>query len=102
MIAPQLVEGVTLGRQVVSLGKATDTVLSMIQELRAKRTLDRLAIVGKAKPRVRRDGRTVELDSNEVALVMGKKPGTVRVIQKRALEQLATLLAAHAEGVVTQ
>jgi len=43
-----------------------------------------------------------ELDSNEVALVMGKKPGTVRVIQKRALEQLATLLAAHAEGVVTQ
>jgi hypothetical protein len=34
MIAPQLVEGVTLGRQVVSLGKATDTVLQMIQELR--------------------------------------------------------------------
>jgi uncharacterized protein Yka (UPF0111/DUF47 family) len=34
LIAPQLVEGVTLGRQVVSLGKATDTVLLMIQELR--------------------------------------------------------------------
>src|SRR3954469_15845621 len=34
LIAPHLVEGVTLGRQVVSLGKATDTVLQMIKELR--------------------------------------------------------------------
>src|SRR5688572_25818460 len=34
LIAPQLVEGVTLGRQVVSLGKATDSVLLMIQALR--------------------------------------------------------------------
>lgn len=34
MIAPQLVEGVVLVRQVASLGKATDTLLKMIQELR--------------------------------------------------------------------
>jgi uncharacterized protein len=42
MIAPQLVEGVTLGRQVVSLGKATDTVLLMIQELRGGTHIERI------------------------------------------------------------
>src|SRR5688500_14549270 len=42
LIAPQLVEGVTLGRQVVSLGKATDTLLLMIQELRAGTHLERV------------------------------------------------------------
>src|SRR5687767_1944886 len=34
LLAPQLVDGVNLSRQVVSLGKATDTVLQMIQDLR--------------------------------------------------------------------
>jgi RNA polymerase sigma-70 factor (ECF subfamily) len=42
------------------------------------------------------------LDSNEVAGVTGKKPGTVRVIQKRALERLAEILAAEEEGAVTR
>src|SRR5437868_1878240 len=42
MIAPQLVEGVTLGRQVVSLGKATDTVMLMIQDLRGGTHLERI------------------------------------------------------------
>jgi RNA polymerase sigma-70 factor, ECF subfamily len=42
------------------------------------------------------------LDSNEVAVVTGKKPGTVRVIQKRALERLADLVAAETEGAVTK
>jgi RNA polymerase sigma-70 factor, ECF subfamily len=42
------------------------------------------------------------LDSNEVAMVTGKKPGTVRVIQKRALERLAEILAAETRGAVTQ
>lgn len=32
------------------------------------------------------------LDSEEVAAVTGRRPGTVRVIQKRALERLAALL----------
>jgi RNA polymerase sigma-70 factor, ECF subfamily len=42
-------------------------------------------------------------DSNEVALITGKKPGTVRVIQKRALERLAQLIeAAKREDVVTR
>lgn len=40
-IAPHLVEGVNLGRQVISLGKATDIVLLMIQELRGGIHLER-------------------------------------------------------------
>jgi RNA polymerase sigma-70 factor, ECF subfamily len=39
------------------------------------------------------------LDSKEVARIMGKKPGTIRVIQKRALERLAELVAAQEESV---
>jgi RNA polymerase sigma-70 factor (ECF subfamily) len=42
------------------------------------------------------------LDSNEVARVTGKKPGTVRVIQKRALERLAELIARETEDLVTR
>jgi RNA polymerase sigma-70 factor, ECF subfamily len=41
------------------------------------------------------------LDSYEVAAVTGKKPGTVRVIQKRALERLAELLPSETAGAVT-
>jgi RNA polymerase sigma-70 factor, ECF subfamily len=41
-------------------------------------------------------------DSNEVALITGKKPGTVRVIQKRALERLAQLIEAEREDLVTR
>jgi RNA polymerase sigma-70 factor (ECF subfamily) len=41
-------------------------------------------------------------DSNEVARIMGKKPGTVRVLQKRALERLAELLTESSTPVVTR
>ncbi|RIQ13749.1 HAD-IC family P-type ATPase [Jiangella rhizosphaerae] len=43
-----------------------NSVVGLVQELRAKRTLDRLTIVGQARPRVRRDGAVVELAPNEV------------------------------------
>jgi RNA polymerase sigma-70 factor (ECF subfamily) len=42
------------------------------------------------------------LDSAEVATITGRKAGTVRVIQKRALERLAALLSADRERVVTR
>lgn len=42
------------------------------------------------------------LDSAEVAAVTGRKAGTVRVIQKRALEQLAELLSVEREKAVTK
>jgi len=42
------------------------------------------------------------LDSAEVAAITGRKPGTVRVIQKRALERLAEILSADREQAVTK
>jgi RNA polymerase sigma-70 factor (ECF subfamily) len=41
-------------------------------------------------------------DSSEVGRIVGKKPGTVRVLQKRALERLAELLAESSTPVVTR
>jgi RNA polymerase sigma-70 factor (ECF subfamily) len=43
-----------------------------------------------------------ELDSNEVAAVMGKKPGTIRVMKKRALERLAELVREESRTRVTR
>lgn len=43
-----------------------NSVTGLVQELRAKRTLDRLTIIGQARPRVRRDGTSVELAPSEV------------------------------------
>ena len=40
--------------------------------------------------------------SNEVAQIVGRKPGTVRVMQKRALERLAEILAESSREVVTR
>ncbi|MFC1435192.1 HAD-IC family P-type ATPase [Streptacidiphilus sp. N1-3] len=45
-----------------------NTGIGIVQELRAKRTLDNLAVVGEAHPRVRRDGRSVELTNAEIVL----------------------------------
>ncbi|MET9202930.1 HAD-IC family P-type ATPase [Gordonia sp. NPDC003585] len=42
--------------------------IGIIQEVRAKRTLDKLAIVGQTRPRVRRDGVVKELPPDEVVL----------------------------------
>lgn len=43
-----------------------NTAIGIVQEVRAKRTLDRLAIVGEAKPRVLRDGATAEISPRQV------------------------------------
>ncbi|MGW0658217.1 cation-translocating P-type ATPase [Streptodolium elevatio] len=45
-----------------------NTAIGIIQELRAKKTLDALAMVGEAKPRVRRDGRTTDVTPRELVL----------------------------------
>lgn len=42
LIAPHLVEGVNLSRQVVSLGKAIDIILEMIRELRGGTHVERI------------------------------------------------------------
>ncbi|WP_448852534.1 HAD-IC family P-type ATPase [Corynebacterium sp. 335C] len=46
-----------------------NSIVGVVQELRAKRTLDRLSIVGRARPRVIRDGGPArEIDREEVVL----------------------------------
>lgn len=45
-----------------------NTLVGIVQELRAKRTLDRLALVGEVRPRVRREGRELEIHTSEVVL----------------------------------
>ncbi|QTH60499.1 HAD-IC family P-type ATPase [Corynebacterium hindlerae] len=42
--------------------------IGIIQELRAKRTLDRLTILGESKPRVLRDGTTTEISQSDIVL----------------------------------
>ncbi|CUU53516.1 cation-transporting ATPase E [Parafrankia irregularis] len=45
-----------------------NTLIGVIQEIRAKRTLDQLAVVGEARPLVRRDGVAAELAAAEIVL----------------------------------
>ncbi|MBX3311458.1 MAG: HAD-IC family P-type ATPase [Microbacteriaceae bacterium] len=45
-----------------------NSVVGMIQEVRAKHTLDRLAIIGKAKPTVVREGAEQEIEAEDIVL----------------------------------
>ncbi|PSK98099.1 cation-transporting ATPase E [Murinocardiopsis flavida] len=45
-----------------------NTLIGIVQELRAKRTLDRLAIVNAAHPRVVRDGRVADVPAQDLVL----------------------------------
>ncbi|MFP8903551.1 HAD-IC family P-type ATPase [Streptomyces atacamensis] len=45
-----------------------NTLIGIVQELRAKRTLDNLAVIGESRPTVRRDGTAVEVRTNEIVL----------------------------------
>jgi cation-transporting P-type ATPase E len=45
-----------------------NSAIGIIQELRAKKTLDSLAVVGEARPRIRRDGVGRELGREEIVL----------------------------------
>jgi cation-transporting ATPase E len=45
-----------------------NSVIGIIQELRAKRTLDRLAVIGEARPTVRRDGAAQAVTPGEIVL----------------------------------
>src|SRR6476469_3372471 len=40
-----------------------NTAIGIVQELRAKRTLDSLAVIGEAKPTVRREGEAAEIST---------------------------------------
>ena len=66
-----------------------NSAIGIIQELRAKQTLDKLAIVGQAKPLVRRESGTVALAPSEVVLddVIELGPGDQIVVDGEVLEE---------------
>ena len=83
-----------------------NSAIGIIQELRAKQTLDKLAIVGQAKPLVRRQSGTVALSPNEVVLgdVIELGPGDQIVVDGEVLEETnlevdESLLTGEAEPV---
>ncbi len=63
--------------------------IGVIQEIRAKQTLDKLAIVGQAKPLVRREGGTRELLPSEVVLddIIELGPGDQIVVDGVVVEE---------------
>lgn len=66
-----------------------NSVIGMVQEIRAKQTLDQLAIVGQAKPLVRRQSGTKTLMPNEVVLddVIELGPGDQVVVDGEIVEE---------------
>ncbi|MDT5076843.1 MAG: cation-transporting P-type ATPase [Mycobacterium sp.] len=66
-----------------------NSAIGIIQELRAKQTLDKLAIVGQAKPMVRRQSGTAALAPSEVVLddVIELGPGDQIVVDGEVLEE---------------
>ncbi|WP_329120966.1 cation-translocating P-type ATPase [Streptomyces sp. NBC_01465] len=65
-----------------------NTGIGIIQELRAKKTLDSLAVVGEAKPTVRRDGRSAEISTSEIVLgdLIELGPGDKVVVDGETVE----------------
>ncbi|MET8555720.1 cation-translocating P-type ATPase [Streptomyces sp. NPDC004959] len=84
-----------------------NTAIGIFQEWRAKRTLDSLAVIGEAKPTVRRQGRSREISASE--LVLGdlveigpgdKIPVDGEVAEAESLEIDESLLTGEADPVV--
>ncbi|ONH56286.1 magnesium-transporting ATPase [Frankia sp. CcI49] len=86
-----------------------NTLIGVIQEIRAKRTLDQLAVVGEARPLVRRDGVAAELAAAEIVLddVIELGPGDKiavdgLVLEAGSLEVDESLLTGEADPVHKQ
>ncbi|UNS97602.1 cation-translocating P-type ATPase [Streptomyces tubbatahanensis] len=84
-----------------------NTGIGIIQELRAKRTLDNLAVIGEARPRVRREGRTTELPTDRIVLgdLIALRPGEKCVVdgevtEADGLEVDESLLTGESDPVV--
>ncbi|MFD3516604.1 HAD-IC family P-type ATPase [Streptomyces sp. NPDC058657] len=65
-----------------------NTGIGIIQELRAKKTLDGLAVIGEAKPTVRRDGVAAEISTSQIVLgdVIELGPGDKVVVDGEVAE----------------
>ncbi|AKH83030.1 metal ABC transporter ATPase [Streptomyces sp. CNQ-509] len=86
-----------------------NTGIGIIQELRAKKTLDNLAVIGEARPQVRRDGRTAEIPTAEIVLgdLVELGPGDKvvvdgEVLESDSLEVDESLLTGEADPVIKQ
>ncbi|MFH9723034.1 HAD-IC family P-type ATPase [Streptomyces sp. NPDC017254] len=84
-----------------------NTGIGIVQELRAKKTLDGLAVIGEAKPTVRRDGTAAELSTSEIVLgdLIELGPGDKVVVdgevaEADSLEIDESLLTGEADPVV--
>ena len=83
-----------------------NALIGIVQEWRAKRTLDALAIVGEARPRVRRDGVEEQVQASDlvlddvILLAPGEKiPVDGSVLDSTALEVDESLLTGEADAV---
>ncbi|MEV0316998.1 cation-translocating P-type ATPase [Streptomyces sp. NPDC050658] len=65
-----------------------NTGIGIIQEWRAKKTLDSLAVIGEAKPTVRRDGVAAEISTSQIVLgdLVELGPGDKIVVDGEAVE----------------
>ncbi|MFD9486537.1 HAD-IC family P-type ATPase [Streptomyces sp. NPDC059991] len=84
-----------------------NTGIGIIQELRAKKTLDGLAVIGEAKPTVRRDGAAAEISTSEIVLgdLVELGPGDKvvvdgEVVETDGLEVDESLLTGEADPVL--
>ncbi|MYY02595.1 MULTISPECIES: HAD-IC family P-type ATPase [unclassified Streptomyces] len=84
-----------------------NTGIGIVQEWRAKKTLDSLAVIGEAKPTVRRDGAAAEIHTSEIVLgdLVELGPGDKVVVdgtvaEADGLEIDESLLTGEADPVV--
>ncbi|MDX3854664.1 HAD-IC family P-type ATPase [Streptomyces sp. AK02-01A] len=84
-----------------------NTGIGIVQELRAKRTLDGLAVIGEAKPTVRRDGVAAEISTSGIVLgdLVELGPGDKvvvdgEVVEADSLEVDESLLTGEADPVL--
>ncbi|MFJ8732309.1 HAD-IC family P-type ATPase [Streptomyces bauhiniae] len=84
-----------------------NTGIGIVQEWRAKRTLDSLAVIGEARPAVRRDGRSVQVPTSGIVLgdLVEIGPGDKIVVdgvcaEADGLEVDESLLTGEADPVV--
>jgi cation-transporting ATPase E len=65
-----------------------NTAIGIVQELRAKRTLDSLAVIGEARPTVRRDGAATEIPTSAIVLgdLVELGPGDKVVVDGETVE----------------
>ncbi|MFJ3663850.1 HAD-IC family P-type ATPase [Streptomyces sp. NPDC090119] len=84
-----------------------NTGIGIVQEWRAKKTLDSLAVIGETRPTVRRDGRAVQVPTSEIVLgdLVEIGPGDKIVVdgvcaEADGLEVDESLLTGEADPVV--